>query len=139
MLSSILVAALTAAATIPAILAFPYETATATNFRRDEEPTDMSNCPDIDHHFQHQKFWVAASSLSKCMALEKDLDIIHELNRLSSPSPDGFEEGYSLVCSLEKQRCDWSYSPLDPVPENLQISGNETERIQYGGEQMERL
>jgi hypothetical protein len=73
------------------------------------------DCPALDHYFQHQRNWIAASSTTGCMSLEKDLDTIHTLNALASPTPDGFRKGNTLCCSLEKKRCDWHYSPLDPV------------------------
>jgi hypothetical protein len=73
------------------------------------------DCPEVDHHFRHQNFWVAASSTTKCMTLETDLDIIHSLNRLASPRPKDFRRGSSLVCSLKAEQCVGGYSPTDGV------------------------
>jgi hypothetical protein len=81
--------------------------------------TPSFDCPDLDHHFIHQRLWIAASSTSGCMTLEQDLDIIHELNRIASPRPAGFKTGETLLCSLESGMCAWGYSPLEMVRDEV--------------------
>lgn len=96
--------------------AFPFPTPMLPEvIRQNDDLMDTYTCPNIDHYFYHQKFWIAASSTSNCMTLETDPDIVHKLNQISSPRPDGFKQSFSLVCSLERETCSWKYNPLDKI------------------------
>ena len=110
-------------------LGFPQNSPT-NKISRNSETDAMFDCPKIDHHFQHQRFWIAASFDSKCMTLESDAHIIHALNRLPPPSFDTYRGGYSVVCSLKKGGCEYSCSPLDKVCEHAEKCGNSSAPVQ---------
>jgi hypothetical protein len=51
----------------------------------------MFDCPDVDHHFLHQRFWIQASSKNNCMTLERDQNVVIWLNTKSKPRPKGYK------------------------------------------------
>ena len=106
-----------ALALLSSTLAAPQASPDTVNPQDRDPPSAMFDCPDIDHHFSHQRSWIAGSSTSGCMTLEDDLDVIHALNQLASPRPPDYRRGSSLVCSLEQERCEWHYSPVEAVRE----------------------
>jgi hypothetical protein len=75
--------------------------------------TDVSyNCDCIDHWFKHGLIWIRASSVTGCMSLETIPQVIYALNGI--PKPDYFSNDYpNLICSLDRDECQWTYSPLD--------------------------
>jgi hypothetical protein len=72
----------------------------------------MFDCPGVDHHFLHQRFWIQASSKNNCMTLERDPNVIIWLKTIAQPRPKGYRRYYTLICSAEAGACSWGYSPL---------------------------
>ncbi|EXJ71957.1 uncharacterized protein A1O5_04459 [Cladophialophora psammophila CBS 110553] len=74
------------------------------------------DCPIIDHWFKHNRHWIRAFSTTGCMSLETIPDKIYALNALLKP--DYISNDFpSLICSLNQNRCGWTYSPLDYLGE----------------------